>query len=136
MTRAVIVGVALAMAVMPLSACGGGQTYRPPVWPAAGPGAIVLTWNDDEQSRQVDVGQEVDVRLATDPCTVTSIPTPDDPAVIASEQAGTVSGSVWARFRAVGKGSTNITALHKPSCKWRPGASLPARRFVVTVIVQ
>jgi hypothetical protein len=96
----------------------------------------VLTWNDDQQSRQVAVGQEVDVRLATDPCTVTSIPAPDDPAIVASEQAGTVGGSVWARFRAVGKGSTNITAFHKPSCKWRPGASLPARRFVVTVNVQ
>src|SRR5205807_2628686 len=98
-------------------ACGNVQPHRSPApgWPAAGPGAVVVTWNDDQRSRTVIVGQEIDVRLAADQCSVTSTPTTADQTVLTSEQAGAISGSAWAQFRAVGKGSATITAVNKPS---------------------
>jgi hypothetical protein len=97
----------------------------------------VLTWADDQQSRQASVGQEIDVRLdAGDWCSTTSTPASEDRSIIALEQARAIEGSAWARFRAVGSGSTNITAVNKPSCRSHPASVQPARGFIVTVVVQ
>jgi hypothetical protein len=131
------VGTSMGTIVLSL-ACGSVQPHRSPApaWPAAGAGAVVVTWNDDRQSRTVTVGQEIDIRLAADQCSVTSTPTTADQTVLASEQVGTIGGSAWAQFRAVGKGSATIAAVNKPSCKGHPSALLPAHGFVFTVVVQ
>src|SRR5437879_11872062 len=104
MARATIaLGASVGAMVLSL-ACGNVQPHRPsaPGWPAAGPGAVVVTWNDDRQSRTVVVGQEIDVRLAADQCSVAATPTTADQTVLTSEQAGAIGGSAMAPFRAGG----------------------------------
>jgi hypothetical protein len=137
MTTALGGAATILVAVISVAACGGGRAEKMSPWPSPPPGGIVLTWNDDRQSRQAALGQEIDVRLTAAPCSATSTPTADNQAILASLRTGAAGGYSWAQFRAIGVGSTDIAAVNKMTCKSHPGVRGPPNRgFVVTVVVR
>lgn len=119
--------------VVMLLGCGS-QSAAEPGWPTARPGAVVLSWDQNQQVRELAVDARIEVRLTGQSCSPTAVPVGSDAAVLVREQAGAVGDASWARFRVVGHGTAKITSVNKYSCRSRPAPERPNRSFVVTIV--
>jgi hypothetical protein len=115
----VLLGVLASVMLVALgtSACGRFQPADAPSARASPTVAVSASWGDDNHQVSLHVGQEIKVDLTGQSCDPTSIPVAASPSILAVEQIGTNHyGAAWARFRALRRGSTVVTAVNAPAC--------------------
>lgn len=102
-----------------------------------GAAAVTVTEADDQKTVALALGQVLMVALRAAPGLQPWVITPPDPAVLAPvvDTAMPPVGVTAATYRAVGRGTADISAITRPACP--PGAACPAfvRLFRVTVTV-
>lgn len=124
----------LAVAAIALSAgCAGASAARPTT-PPPHRHPITVDWSDQNHMLAVSVGQRINVDLAGQSCTPTSVPVASPDGILRAEAVGTARGSSWARFRAVGSGHAVITATNGDACA-SANTSVRTQHFRLNVTV-